>query len=34
MENLASLAAVAIEDYRFVAMIPPYSATTFVIPMP
>jgi O-glycosyl hydrolase len=33
-ENLASLSAVAIDDYRFVAMIPPYSVTTFVVPMP
>jgi O-glycosyl hydrolase len=34
MENLMSLAAVSVEDYRFVAMIPPSSLTTFVIPMP
>ena len=26
--------AVAIEDYRFVVMVPPFSLTTFVIPMP
>lgn len=33
-ENLESVAGVAISDYRFVAMIPPSSVTTFVIPMP
>jgi O-glycosyl hydrolase len=33
-QNLEALAAVAIEDYRFVVMVPPFSLTTFVIPMP
>jgi hypothetical protein len=33
-EDLASLAAVAISDFGFVAMAPPSSVTTFVIPMP
>ena len=33
-ENLAPLAALAINDYRLVVEIPPYSVTTFVLPMP
>lgn len=33
-ENLATIAAAAIQDFKFVANVPPYSVTTFVIPMP
>jgi O-glycosyl hydrolase len=33
-ENLASLPAIPIRDWSFVAMVPPYSITTFVIPTP
>jgi O-glycosyl hydrolase len=33
-ENLATIAAAAIADFKFVANVPPYSITTFVIPMP
>jgi len=33
-ENLATVAAAAIQDFKFVANVPPYSVTTFVIPMP
>lgn len=33
-EDLAPLPTASVEDYRFVAMIPPSSLTTFVIPMP
>jgi O-glycosyl hydrolase len=33
-ENLASLAAVAIQGWSFVATVPAYSITTFVVPMP
>jgi O-glycosyl hydrolase len=33
-ENLALLAPAAIEDFSFVAQVPPFSITTFVIPMP
>ena len=33
-EDLAALPEIAIEGYSFVAMIPAYSVTTFVIPMP
>ena len=33
-ENLASLAPAAIRDFSFVAQVPPFSITTFVIPVP
>jgi hypothetical protein len=33
-ENLVSLAAAPIQDFSFVAKVPPFSLTTFVIPMP
>jgi hypothetical protein len=33
-EDLESLADVTIEDYRMVVTVPPFSVTTFVIPMP
>lgn len=33
-ENLASLPNAAIQNYSFVAMVPAYSITTFVIEMP
>jgi O-glycosyl hydrolase len=33
-ENLAALAAVPIQDWSFVATVPAYSVTTFVVPMP
>jgi O-glycosyl hydrolase len=33
-ENLVSLPAVALEDYSFVATVPAYSVTTFVVPTP
>ncbi len=33
-ENLASLAAATVQDFSVVLMLPPYSVTTVVIPMP
>ena len=33
-ENLVSLAPVAVAGFSFVASVPPFSVTTFVIPMP
>jgi hypothetical protein len=33
-ENLTSLAAVAIQNWSFVATVPAFSITTFVVPMP
>jgi len=33
-ENLVSLPAVAIQGWSFVATVPAFSITTFVVPMP
>jgi O-glycosyl hydrolase len=33
-ENLVSLPAVSIQGWSFVATVPPFSITTFVVPMP